>query len=59
MWVKVFSMSEGDTCIAEPNLEVLPLTKIMLKTSLSFFVLKNDVWSFDTFAIALLSEDNK
>ena len=22
MWVKVFSMSEGDTCIAEPNLEV-------------------------------------
>ena len=28
IWVKVFSMSEGNTCIAEPNLEVLPLTKI-------------------------------
>ena len=59
MWVKVFSMSEGNTCIAEPNLEVLPYTKIMLKTSSFFFVLKNDVWSFDTFTIALLSEDNK
>ena len=41
-------MSESNTCIAEPNLEVLPLTKIMEKTSLFFFVLKNDVWSFDT-----------
>ena len=29
MWVKVFSMSEGNTYIAEPNLEVLLLTKIM------------------------------
>ena len=24
--LKYFSMSEGNTCIAEPNLEVLPLT---------------------------------
>ena len=28
MQVKVFSMSESNTCIAEPNLQVLPLTKI-------------------------------
>ena len=25
MWVNAFSMSEGNNCIAEPNLEVLPL----------------------------------
>ena len=28
MRVKVFSMSDGNTCIAEPNLEVLHLTLI-------------------------------
>ena len=28
MWLKVFSMAEGNICIAEPNLEVLALTKI-------------------------------
>ena len=28
MWLKVLSMAEGNICIAEPNLEVLALTKI-------------------------------
>ena len=29
MRVKVFIMPDGNTCIAVPNLEVFPLTKIM------------------------------
>ena len=30
-------MSEGNICIAEPNLEALPLRKIQQRTSLVFF----------------------
>ena len=33
MGIKEFSMSEGNTYIAEPNLEVLPLKRIKEKTS--------------------------
>ena len=33
MGVKVFAISEGNTYIAEPNLEVLHLTKIKEKTN--------------------------
>ena len=32
-------MSEGNTCIAEPNLEILPLT-YAIKDYFSFFLLK-------------------
>ena len=42
-------MSEGNTCIAEPNLEVLPLTKCN-KGPVYFYqkILDNDVRSNDT-----------
>ena len=42
-------MSEGNTCIAEPNLEVLPLTQCN-KGTVSFYqkILDNDVRSNDT-----------
>ena len=42
-------MSEGNTCIAEPNLEVLPLTKCN-KGPVSFYqkILDNDVRSNGT-----------
>ena len=45
--LKYSVMSEGNTCIAEPNLEVLPLT-YAIKDYFSFFLLKildNDVRS--------------
>ena len=33
IWVKVFSKSEDYTCIAEPNLKVLPLTYLKSRTN--------------------------
>ena len=47
-----FPTSKGNTCIAEPNLEVLPLQYDSVKDEFSFLLLKalqNDVWSDDTF----------
>ena len=37
--LKYFPMSEGNTCIAKPNLEVLPLIQFS-KGLISFFLLK-------------------
>ena len=34
---KKYPMSEGNTCIAEPNLEVLSLTKISKRLVSTFF----------------------
>ena len=36
--VKYSPMSEGNACIAEPNLEVLPLSIIQKRTSLVFLL---------------------
>ena len=54
--LKYSPMSEGNTCIAEPNLEVLPLKIIQYRTSLVFLlkVFKNNVWSDDTYKVSLL-----
>ena len=54
--LKYSPMSEGNTCIAEPNLEVLPLRIIQQRTSLVFLlkVFKNNVWSDDTDKVSLL-----
>ena len=45
---KYFLMSEGNTCIAEPNLEVLPLIWFR-KGLVQFLFLKMGVWSGETF----------
>ena len=49
-------MSEDNTCIAEPNLEVLPLRIIQERTSSDFLlkVFKGYVWSDDTYKVSLL-----
>ena len=48
--LKYSPMSEGNICIAEQNLEVLPLRIIQQKTNLNLLlkVFKNNVWSDDT-----------
>ena len=52
--LKYSSMSEGNTCIAEPNLEVLPLRIIQSRNNFSLKVFKNNVWSDDTYKVSLL-----
>ena len=54
--VKYSPMSESNTCIAEPNLEVVPLRIIQQRTSLVFLlkVFKNNVWNDNTCKVSLL-----
>ena len=54
--LKYSSMSEGNTCIAEPNLDLLPLRIIQQRTSLVFLlkIFKNNVWSDETYKVSLL-----
>ena len=56
--LKYLSMSEGITCIAEPNRKVLPLIWFS-KGLVQFLFAKTDVWSCDTFLkwYALLSDE--
>ena len=54
--LKYSTMSEGNTCIARPNLEVLPFRIIQWRTSLVFLlkVSKSNLWSYDTYEVSLL-----
>ena len=54
--LKYSPMSESNTCIVEPNLEILPLKIIQYRTSLFFLlkIFKNNVWSDDIYKVSLL-----
>ena len=51
--LKYSAISESNTCITEPSLEILPLRIIHQRTSLVFFlkVFKNNVWGDYTYKV--------